>query len=185
MNDISKQLENTLIKEIFDFKSKGIRTDEICRALANILCITLIEKFYFHKRVRYEAERLFDEAFNELKDGSRYVEVLEKFRKEQEIEEVENVDFNDSVKKRLDHIRGIRASNNVNWMGILELAIMKAPEEACMILKRIEDCDGIISEELTLLLNTLEEETAKKILSQQKGVYYQIQDDPTQYPVRS
>ena len=53
-------------------------------------------------------------------------------------------------------IRNTRTANNLNWMMILELAIIHAPEEALEFLKGIHGCDASIQEQFTNLVTELE-----------------------------
>jgi len=45
----------------------------------------------------------------------------------------------------VDQIEEIRRKNNSNWMDLLRLALKYAPDEARMILARINKCDQEIS----------------------------------------
>lgn len=51
----------------------------------------------------------------------------------------------------IDEIQKVRSKNNVNWMDILRLAFTHAPDEARVILSRINKDDNRISELLDLL----------------------------------
>ena len=48
--------------------------------------------------------------------------------------------------KIIDEIEKIRTKNNVNWMDILRLAFIHAPEEAKELMKKIDHEDNRISE---------------------------------------
>ena len=48
--------------------------------------------------------------------------------------------------KIIDEIEKIRTKNNVNWMDVLRLAFIHAPEEAKNIMKKINQEDNRISE---------------------------------------
>ena len=48
--------------------------------------------------------------------------------------------------KITDEIEKIRTKNNVNWMDILRLAFINAPEETKIIMKKINQEDNRISE---------------------------------------
>ena len=48
--------------------------------------------------------------------------------------------------KIIDEIEKIRTKNNVNWMDILRLAFIHAPEEAKKMMKKIDHEDNRISE---------------------------------------
>lgn len=47
--------------------------------------------------------------------------------------------------KIIDEIEKIRASNNVNWMDLLRLALKAAPEETKLLFKKINNDDNRIS----------------------------------------
>ena len=51
----------------------------------------------------------------------------------------------------IDEIQKVRSKNNVNWMDILRLAFTHAPDEARVILSRINKDNNRISELLDLL----------------------------------
>ena len=46
----------------------------------------------------------------------------------------------------IDEIEKVRSGNNMNWMDILRLAFINAPEEAKKIMKKINNADNQISE---------------------------------------
>lgn len=46
----------------------------------------------------------------------------------------------------IDEIEKIRAGNNVNWMDLLRLAFRVAPDEAKLLVRRINSDDRRISE---------------------------------------
>ena len=48
--------------------------------------------------------------------------------------------------KIIDEIEKIRTKNNVNWMDVLRLAFIHAPEETKIIMKKINQDDNKISE---------------------------------------
>tara|TARA_B100000315_G_scaffold203669_1_gene196766 strand:+ start:280 stop:483 length:204 start_codon:yes stop_codon:yes gene_type:complete len=48
--------------------------------------------------------------------------------------------------KIIDEIENVRTKNNVNWMDILRLAFVHAPEEAKKLMKKIDHEDKRISE---------------------------------------
>ena len=48
--------------------------------------------------------------------------------------------------KIIDEVEKIRTKNNVNWMGLLRLAFINAPEETKIIMKKINQDDNKISE---------------------------------------
>ncbi len=48
--------------------------------------------------------------------------------------------------KIIDQIQEIRARNNKNWMDLLRLAFMHAPEETLKILHKITECDSEITQ---------------------------------------
>ena len=48
--------------------------------------------------------------------------------------------------KIIDEIEKIRIKNNVNWMGVLRLAFIHAPEESKKLMKKINQEDNRISE---------------------------------------
>jgi len=52
----------------------------------------------------------------------------------------------DHYLKIIDEIEITRAKNNVNWMDILRLAFIHAPEDAKTIMKKINQEDNLISE---------------------------------------
>ena len=47
--------------------------------------------------------------------------------------------------KIIDEIEKVRTNNNVNWMDILRLAFIHAPEEAKKLMKKIDHEDNRIS----------------------------------------
>lgn len=53
----------------------------------------------------------------------------------------------------IKYIEEVRAQNNVLWMDILRLAMMKAPEETKRILKNIRENDMMISTATGLIAN--------------------------------
>jgi hypothetical protein len=53
----------------------------------------------------------------------------------------------------IDEIEKIRSKNNVNWMDILRLAFKHAPDEARLIMSKVNKDDNKISELLTQLSN--------------------------------
>ena len=48
--------------------------------------------------------------------------------------------------KIIDEIEKIRTKNNVNWMDVLRLAFIQAPEESKKLMKKINQEDNRISE---------------------------------------
>jgi hypothetical protein len=62
----------------------------------------------------------------------------------------------DKIRAAITGIRNTRTANNLNWMMILELAIIHAPEEALEFLKGIHGCDASIQEQFTNLVTELE-----------------------------
>ena len=48
--------------------------------------------------------------------------------------------------KIIDEIEKVRTKNNVNWMDVLRLAFIHAPEEAKALMKKINEEDSRISE---------------------------------------
>ena len=48
--------------------------------------------------------------------------------------------------KIIDKVEKIRTKNNVNWMDVLRLAFINAPEETKIIMKKINQEDNRISE---------------------------------------
>jgi len=48
--------------------------------------------------------------------------------------------------KVIDEIEKVRTKNNVNWMDVLRIAFIHAPEEARKIMKKINEEDNKISE---------------------------------------
>ena len=48
--------------------------------------------------------------------------------------------------KLIDEIESIRTKNNVNWMDLLRLAFKVAPDEAKILVRRINEDDKRISE---------------------------------------
>ena len=48
-------------------------------------------------------------------------------------------------------IENVRKKNNKNWMDLLRLALIKAPKESKLILKKINLCDKKISSLITKL----------------------------------
>ena len=48
--------------------------------------------------------------------------------------------------KIIDEIEKIRTKNNVNWMDVLRLAFIHAPEESKKLMKKINQEDNRISE---------------------------------------
>ncbi len=48
--------------------------------------------------------------------------------------------------KIIDKVEKIRTKNNVNWMDVLRLAFINAPEETKIIMKKINQDDNRISE---------------------------------------
>lgn len=62
------------------------------------------------------------------------------------------------IKKRtdleiIDEVENVRTKNNVNWMDILRLAFKHAPEDARILMGRVNEYDGRISELLKELSN--------------------------------
>ncbi len=53
--------------------------------------------------------------------------------------------------KIIDEIEQVRTRNNVNWMDVLRLAFRHAPDEARVLMKKINEEDGEISELLSKL----------------------------------
>tara|TARA_B110001450_G_C17530721_1_gene444576 strand:- start:261 stop:452 length:192 start_codon:yes stop_codon:yes gene_type:complete len=51
----------------------------------------------------------------------------------------------------VNQIEKIRSNNNKNWMDLLRLALIKAPKESKLILKKINLCDKKISSLITKL----------------------------------
>ena len=54
--------------------------------------------------------------------------------------------------KIIDDIEKVRTRNNVNWMDILRLAFIHAPEDAKELMKKINTADDEISDLLKTLL---------------------------------
>tara|TARA_B100000900_G_scaffold414104_1_gene439807 strand:- start:13502 stop:13705 length:204 start_codon:yes stop_codon:yes gene_type:complete len=57
----------------------------------------------------------------------------------------------------LSEVENIRSKNNVNWMDILRLAFKHAPEEARVLMGRVNEYDGRISDLLKELANNGEQ----------------------------
>lgn len=55
--------------------------------------------------------------------------------------------------KVIDEVERVRMRNNVNWMDVLRLAFRHAPDEARVLMKKINEEDGEISELLKRLSN--------------------------------
>jgi hypothetical protein len=55
--------------------------------------------------------------------------------------------------KIIDEVERVRTRNNVNWMDVLRLAFRHAPDEARVLMKKINEEDGEISELLKRLSN--------------------------------
>lgn len=55
--------------------------------------------------------------------------------------------------KVIDEVERVRTRNNVNWMDVLRLAFRHAPDEARVLMKKINEEDGEISELLKRLSN--------------------------------
>jgi len=53
----------------------------------------------------------------------------------------------------ISDVEKVRAKNNVNWMDILRLAFKHAPEDARVLMSRVNEYDGRISALLTELAN--------------------------------
>jgi hypothetical protein len=53
--------------------------------------------------------------------------------------------------KVIDEVERVRMRNNVNWMDVLRLAFRHAPDEARVLMKKINEEDGEISELLSKL----------------------------------
>ena len=51
----------------------------------------------------------------------------------------------------IDEIEKVRSKNNINWMNILRLAFKHSPDEARMIVSKINEDDGKISQLLKRL----------------------------------
>jgi hypothetical protein len=51
----------------------------------------------------------------------------------------------DKKLKLIDEIEKIRTQNNINWMDLLRLAFKSAPEEALLLVRRINTDDQRIS----------------------------------------
>jgi hypothetical protein len=60
------------------------------------------------------------------------------------------------LKAIIKKISDTRKSNNLNWMKVLELAVIYAPEEALVCLKGIRDCDSSIQADFEMLVDELE-----------------------------
>ena len=57
--------------------------------------------------------------------------------------------MNDNIKKYLkiiDEIENIRTKNNMNWMDVLRLAFIHAPDDAKKLMKKINQEDDRISQ---------------------------------------
>jgi len=54
--------------------------------------------------------------------------------------------------KIIDEIEKVRTKNNVNWMDILRLAFIHAPEDAKKLMRKINTSDDEISDLLKKLL---------------------------------
>lgn len=68
--------------------------------------------------------------------------------------------LNDKQREKLldliTDIRNTRAANNENWMGLLELAVIYAPEKALACLQGVRDCDAKIHDKFLQLVDELE-----------------------------
>jgi hypothetical protein len=53
--------------------------------------------------------------------------------------------------KIIDEVERVRTRNNVNWMDVLRLAFRHAPDEARVLMKKINEEDGEISKLLSKL----------------------------------
>jgi hypothetical protein len=53
--------------------------------------------------------------------------------------------------KIIDEVERVRTRNNVNWMDVLRLAFRHAPDEARVLMKKINEEDGQISKLLSKL----------------------------------
>jgi hypothetical protein len=56
----------------------------------------------------------------------------------------------------IQKISNTRKSNNLNWMKLLKLAVIYAPQEALVCMKGIRDCDGSIQTDFESLVDELE-----------------------------
>lgn len=53
-------------------------------------------------------------------------------------------------------IQNTRTTNNQNWMRILELAVIYAPEQVLECMKGVRDCDDAIQRDFVALVDELE-----------------------------
>lgn len=60
------------------------------------------------------------------------------------------------LKEIIKKISDTRKTNNLNWMRLLEIAVIHAPEEALLCLQGIRDCDGSIQADFENLVDELE-----------------------------
>lgn len=59
------------------------------------------------------------------------------------------------MKKLVKNISDTRKRNNLNWMKILELAVIYAPDEALKAMEGIYSCDTVISDDFKKLVEAL------------------------------
>ena len=60
-------------------------------------------------------------------------------------------DHTEHYLKIIDEIEQVRTRNNVNWMDVLRLAFRHAPDEARVLMKKVNEEDGRISDLLKRL----------------------------------
>jgi len=69
--------------------------------------------------------------------------------------------MNDEAIEIINEISNIRTNNNLNWMGVLKLAVKYAPaQEVVDLFSGIDSCDSEIGEQFKKLVNVMRERAA-------------------------
>ena len=71
--------------------------------------------------------------------------------------------MNDEAIEIIDTISKVRTNNNLNWMGVLKLAVKYAPaQEVVNLFSGIDSCDSEIGEQFKKLVNVMRERAANE-----------------------
>jgi hypothetical protein len=69
--------------------------------------------------------------------------------------------MNDRAINIINEISNIRANNNLNWVGVLKLAVKYAPaQEVVNLFSGIDSCDSEIGKQFKKLVNVMRERAA-------------------------
>ena len=162
-------IDNTPKGVTIHYIDKGIDTGDILLQKGVVFGVKEDTLYTTYNRLIEEIQDLFIENYSSILNGKikpkpqqgkgtfHYEKDLEKY-KNLLTENWDTKTYKIMTKKRtdfeiIDEVENIRTKNNVNWMDILRLAFKHAPEEARVLMGRVNEYDGRISALLKELSN--------------------------------